>query len=230
MLTQTRLEMPKTIELIEALRKGIAEFGPQAVVETGTNRGTGSTMAIIGGFGRNPPGVFYTIETSYTLCKKARENLGAFSFIHCLNGLSLKMDEAIAATKNNTDLTNTDLDIIFDHDPHSAVDRYIAEITSGLDRAPRDSEWKDDLLSYAVGECRKDGYERIMFCLDSAGSLGWAEFQEVNRLMKGSGYLLLLDDIFHVKHWRTSEYIRNSSEFSIVDENKDEGWMVSIHR
>ena len=72
--------------------------------------------------------------------------------------------------------------------------------------------------------------DRPLICLDSAGGLGWLEFQEMLRFQQGHPFLLFLDDINHVKHYRSKLYVEGSGDFHVIDSDQEDGWMVALHQ
>jgi len=81
------------------------------------------------------------------------------------------------------------------------------------------------LLELLLEKHRQD---RPLICLDSAGGIGWLEFQEVLRLQAGYPFLLFLDDINHVKHYRSKVYVETTPRFDVIGSDLEEGWMVAL--
>src|SRR4051794_26393159 len=83
-----------------ALRVLLAEVvraeGVDAVIETGTFRGLGSTTLLAEAFPSDKPPVrFITIEANRTSWEEARRNLQRFPFVTVLWGLSVPFQEAL---------------------------------------------------------------------------------------------------------------------------------------
>jgi|SRR6218665_545313 len=67
-----------------------------------------------------------------------------------------------------------------------------------------------------------------LFLLDSAGGIGYFEFQTVNRLMGGNPFFIILDDIHHLKHFRSYRDIcKENSGFTIIEKSLENGWAVA---
>ena len=71
---------------------------------------------------------------------------------------------------------------------------------------------------------------RPLIVLDSAGGVGWLEYQIVVKEMGTAPYLLLLDDIHHLKHFRSLADIKNNSSFTVLGESMEQGWALAAHR
>jgi hypothetical protein len=70
---------------------------------------------------------------------------------------------------------------------------------------------------------------RPLIVLDSAGGIGWLEFSTVVEVMGDFEYFLLLDDIHHLKHFRSYATVRQSDKFEIQGVNESAGWMLAAH-
>lgn len=53
------------------------------------------------------------------------------------------------------------------------------------------------------------------------------EFLEQDRFIKD---LLFLDDIDHVKHYRSKVHVEGSGDFRVIDSDQEDGWMVALHQ
>jgi hypothetical protein len=63
--------------------------------------------------------------------------------------------------------------------------------------------------------------------LDSAGHLGWIEFQYLMLFLK-LPCVLALDDTKHLKHYRTLAFIEKDSRFKVVARGSERfGWVVA---
>ena len=65
--------------------------------------------------------------------------------------------------------------------------------------------------------------------LDSAGGTGWLEFTALRQTMGDRPYVLLLDDVHHVKHYRSLEHVRRDPSFEIIALDEHHGWMLARH-
>ena len=220
-----RMEVRNTQRLVAALSRAIGSFQPKVVVETGTYLGTGSTKAILAAFGERRPDVFYTLEVSKKFHDHARRNLATFPFVRCLWGLSVYRQEALGFVENDRLLKDPDpeLDIFVDFLP-DPVAGYLNEIRGGLGDES-DLKAPEGILATLLERHKRD---RPLICLDSAGGIGWLEFREVLRLQDGYPFLLFLDDINHVKHYRSKLFVEREPEFSVLDSDLNEGWMIAV--
>ena len=97
---------------------------------------------------------------------------------------------------------------------------------SARDADEKDLEAPEGILAVLLERYKRD---RPLICLDSAGGIGWLEFQEVLRLQEGHPFLLFLDDINHVKHYRSKLFVERTPEFTVFDSDWNEGWMVAAY-
>ncbi len=222
-----RLEVPRTEKVVQTLESSIGSVRPRVVIESGTFLGTGSTLLILEAFGATRPEAFYTIEVSPSLVERARVNLAAFPWVHVIWGLSVNRAEAVAFIESDPMLRDLDpsLDIFVDFlpDPRGG---YLNEIRCGIGGGSA-QEVPENVLVPLLLKHRAD---RPLISLDSAGGMGWLEFQIVRQTMGDQPYLLFLDDINHIKHYRSKLAIESSEDFVIYGSDFEEGWMVAGHR
>jgi hypothetical protein len=203
-------------ELRALLDRIIKDTPIEVAIETGTYLGTGSTRFIADAFVRvREPTVFYTIEANHEAAMTARKNLAPYAFVVPIWGSSvdnhvaeqwLKQDEALAHPERYPDIWT-------DH-MSNAVEHYAAEVRGSVDLRDR-PEWAGErMLEKLLAEHRDD---RPLVILDSAGGIGQLEFDITLREMQGKPYHLLLDDVGHVKHFRSLAYMREHPEqFTIL--------------
>jgi hypothetical protein len=200
------------------------------VIESGTFEGNGSTRTVGNFFKKSPPKAFYTIEINYASYVKAKKNLLDLPFVRCLYGCSVPMREALDFIRSDDAILNHQKypDIFID-DVIDPVKFYSREVEGYLNGGPMGirrlfkPKPAERLLKKLIGRYKDD---TILFILDSAGGMGWLEFITVKKEMGNRDYYLLLDDIHHLKHFRSAKYIReNPSEFEIIKENREHGWL-----
>ncbi len=200
------------------------------IIESGTFEGTGSTRTVGNFFKKSPPNVFYTIEINHNSHRKAKRNLKDLPFVRCLFGCSVRMQEALDFIRNDEAILHHDRypDIFID-DTKDPVSFYSREVEGYLGGKAANlfsifkSRPKEGLLKELIEMHRRD---TILFILDSAGGMGWLEFMTVRKEMKDRGYYLLLDDIHHLKHFRSAKFIReHPQEFDIIGQSLDHGWL-----
>lgn len=222
-----RLEVPRSDKLVQTLASSIGVVRPKVVIESGTFLGTGSTRLILEALGTTRPEAFYTIEVSPSLVEQARVNLAAFPWVQVVWGLSVTRQEAISFIESDPLLRDLDpeLDIFVDFlpDPRSG---YLNEIRCGIGSGDAQNAPEGVLVPPLI----KHRADRPLITLDSAGEMGWLEFQVVRETMGDQLYLLFLDDINHIKHYRSKLFIESSEDFAVYGSDWEEGWMVAGHR
>jgi hypothetical protein len=208
------------------------------VIETGTWLGTGSTQTLSKAFSKNqPPKAYYTIEGNLTFHTIARLNLLKWPFVKPLWGDTVQKDKALAFIKQDKAL----------HDHEQYPDVFIDTINDPISFYTNEVEGKlgknwvisfvdllgntfltrqEDLLKTLLLKHRDD---RPLVLLDSAGGIGWLEYQTVRDTLAGRPYWLILDDIHHLKHFRSFDDVKNRSDFRIIAHSLPDGWMVAEH-
>ena len=236
------ISMHDSDELRSLLRDLIARRRIDHVVETGTHEGLGSTRFVAESFPTDsPPRSFVTIEASWRHWRRARRNLRRFPFVRPLWGQSLPLRDAIDFVAQDEVIRHHERypDVFID-DVEDPVGFYTGELRGelggeslgvarrvlrALDRRLRHRG--ENLLAKSLLRVR-DGNPLVV--LDSAGGTGWLEFIELRRTMDDRPYVLLLDDVHHVKHFRSLEHVRRDPSFAIVGLDERHGWMLSEHR
>lgn len=169
----------------------IRENKCKRIVETGSYLGEGTTAAIRKGLTGGEE--VYSIEVNPEYHSIAIEN-NLNSGIHFLNGLSVPRPQLpVDTTFNVPD------HVIVDHYPKHRNELYRKEVAFNV---------PDCLLKKVL---KKWDYQPDFVILDSAGHLGWIEFNYLMSMVKGSFYLAL-DDTNHVKHYDTLQFIMSHPE------------------
>jgi hypothetical protein len=210
------------------------------VLESGTYLGLGSTTWIAESFAASrSPDVFVTIEINWQNWRQARLNLRRFSFVRPLWGRTVTAKAALHFLENDNLLRNPD------QYPEIFIDRgdplrlYREEVLGGNERVLDGPRILlrfvfDRFFSYA-GEGLLEKYlvrfqmTNPLIILDSAGGIGFLEFSIVRSVMRRRPYLLLLDDINHLKHFRSYEQIKKDPKFSILGLDESRGWLLARH-
>lgn len=214
------------------------------VIETGTYLGKGSTRVIAETFldEKDKPEVM-TIEANWLNWKKAKKNLKKYNFIKPVWGLSVPRAEAIQFAENDHALKQRDEypDIYIDggSDP---LNFYIKELRGEFGYTRH--KYLNHVLKFFENIDKKNKYsgenllrkyllkyqkEMPLIALDSSGAIGLLEFNTVQEIMGNNEYYLLLDDIFHLKHFRSYEEIKKNPAYEILIMDKDGGWLFAKH-
>jgi hypothetical protein len=209
------ISMTDSAELREALARIRDEV--EVIIETGTHQGLGSTRILAEVFGGIP---IHTIESNRENHLVATRNLAKFPSVQCHLGSSVWLEDARdfmacdEALQNHEAIDGVYIDRV---DLAAEIARwYLAEVGgSGVGG--------QNLL---VSLIAKFAGRRKLIVLDSAGGIGWLEFQIVMREMVGDRFFLLLDDTHHLKHFRSLAYLkRNTGQFNILAEGI--GWCLA---
>ncbi|HEU5053372.1 MAG TPA: hypothetical protein VFT78_09675 [Hanamia sp.] len=218
----------------------------QYVFESGTYLGTGSTETFANLFITNNkiPLKFITVETNLDYFKTAKKNLAQYKFIEPVFGLSVDYLEAVKFLVNDTIFNNLEkyADVYIDHvaNPQQG---YLKEImvgvfqdnlqkTAGKENKSFFGSTKNSVIEFennALAEfCNDAPNEGSLFVLDSGAGIGYYEFTQVKHLMQNKNYYIVLDDIHHLKHFRSKEYIQHHpKEFNLISMDVDAGWLIA---
>ncbi len=238
---QASIRMVDNPHLKDSIRKLVEENRIDVVVETGTHDGIGSTKMLAEAYaGTFKPRFFYTCELSFSKYKKACKNLKRYPFVKCLWGRTVKLAEAIEFIKTDEALQHHEKypDVFIDQ-PDDPASFYIKECQSGFfSRKKAFLKYLDprygfmritryqgeDLLRRLLHRHQGD---RPLILLDSAGGIGYLEFKIVKEIMRGHVFWLLLDDIHHLKHFRSFSEIQSDPSFQIIAHDSINGWVLS---
>ncbi len=66
--------------------------------------------------------------------------------------------------------------------------------------------------------------------LDSAGGIGWLEFKTMLEYMSNNPFFIILDDIHHLKHFRSLRHVENSPKFTILNKSIEDGWVIASYK
>ena len=164
----------------------------ESVVETGTYDGLGSTSVFAA------TGIpVYTIECNEINAAKAKTNLAGKQNVVVFHGYSLKYRDMVSFIINDEKFSREDVKEDF---KENAKCHYLRELTYYT------STVKENLLPLLC--CNKQ--KQIIF-LDSAGGMGYLECRSVLEKLDSDeikSKILVLDDIQHVKHYRSVELLK----------------------
>ena len=198
---------------------------PQKLIETGTYLGKGTTLIIARALQNAglDGAEFHTIEVNPIHYAQALGNLdqaGLLNRVTLHHGLSIPREDLpnAEATRNSTIEGLEGLEIFVDHPQESRVVRYLQETSHRCE---------DDLLGQVL--VGFDGKPDFVL-LDSAGHMGYQEFCHLMRHVRGNFYLML-DDVNHLKHYRTVQQIRKDPRFSLEIESPEKfGFALAYFR
>jgi len=179
----------------------IKEFRLEEVIETGAYDGLGSTSL----FAKTGLPV-HSIECHAMNFIAAKVNLSGYENVKIHHAYSLSLEEMKSFIRSDELLRDRGLmeekGIKFDHD--DPIWYYENEIVSVVS-APK----KESLLKEMVSNKK-----RQLIFLDSSGGVGWLEFMEIASLNHDmlSNKVVLLDDINHIKHWRSINKMKDFGE------------------
>lgn len=176
-------------KFIEALTSVIQDRQFTCVLETGTFDGRGSTAALAEAL-KPVNGNLISVECNKERAASAREFHGKNKNVYILHGLTLprkNIPSMMDVLKTCNEAVEAGV-VIDGRDQYAAATSYGIEVLCDGD---------DNLLSKAIAE-----HDPQLIFLDSAGHLGWAEWQEIEPLVK-PGVVIALDDTNHIKHYKT---------------------------
>ncbi len=241
-------------EILKSILENLAKKNIEIIIETGTFNGLGSTTFVSNAFEKcNTLKTFYTLEVNPKSYAEALENLKDFPKVKCINGASLNLkealkfveeDEAINHHENYPDIFIDTLDnpvafyakelrgLLGENEPEQLTEpqpkrpfslkRFLGlkpKITT-----PKINPIPEDLLKDLITKHKSNN---LLIVLDSAGGVGYMEFQKVMSLLKNTSFYLMLDDTHHLKHFRSLRDIQANPNFNILGVSKQHGWCVA---
>lgn len=202
----------------------------EIIIETGTFDGLGSTTMLAEIF-KNSETLqkFYTIEVDNRIFLRARRNLKKYPFIECFNGLSINYKECVEFMENDNFIKNyNDINFLYGDDVigGDAINTYKLELQGSIFIGPSPFQLKDFDEDILIKLLNENIEKRILILLDSSGGIGYLEFQKITEMLKNKSYYLLLDDINHLKHYRSYLYIKDNPEYEILYLNYEDGILL----
>lgn len=230
-------------DFIKALEDLFERNAISHILESGTFLGLGSTKLLAETIVRlkKPPPVFYTIEVDLALYKKACKNVAKYNFIKPLWGLSVRSEDAVAYIKTDEAIRHHErYEDVYIDDIKDPVTFYLNEINGHLSKLyykknrliqffknlveTKNPIFEENLFAKIIPEIK---YTKPLILLDSAGGLGYLEFKTICSLMEEKPFFLILDDVHHLKHFRSYNDIATNGNFTILAENKKHGWVIA---
>jgi hypothetical protein len=169
------------------------------IIETGTYHGDGSTKIFA-----NTDKYVFTIECNYQNWIISSNNLINNPNVCVIHGLSLNREELIKG------LLNENFDINTTYDSNYPKTFYMREISQQVT--------VENALDIFVDNNR---YQLVF--LDSAGGIGYLEFKKFMSYNKSylKNKVLILDDISHIKHIRSVEFLKLTGfDFNISSDKR----------
>ena len=199
------IEMSSDPEFVNTINNIISKYGIKSIVETGAFHGLGSTMV----FAKTGLPVT-SIECNPQHVEIARNNLKDYPNVNVVLSNSLKLEDMRKFIQSDDIYQQRDLDIEVDggNDPKAF---YMNEIGNG--------NIPEDMLRTVA-----DTPERQMILLDSAGGVGWIEFMEFLDFKNIKEKILVLDDVSHVKHYRSVNLLKQMGIEFNFSTSKRWGW------
>lgn len=236
-----RMSMAVNAELRRQVRELAAAVPITHVLETGTFRGLGSTTMLAEAFaGQPPPAFFVTVEANWVSWRQARRNLARFPFVRPLWGRTIPAVRALDFIRRDEMLRDhARYPDVFIDDVSDPVAFYTREVRGGLGGVARNprylARWMLDRCTAYAGHnlleenllaCRD---HRPLVLLDSAGGIGYLEFLVTREIMGNRPYWLLLDDIQHIKHYRSYQIVKSDPAFRVLAASENDGWVLVAH-
>lgn len=207
----------------QAIENVFLKFKPKKILETGTYLGEGTTRIIIESIikANIEQFIFYSVEVDRSKAEKAFINLskrGLNKYVKILNGLSVPKDilptydEIKKYTVDQIEFDN----IIIDHHEFERAQKYYEETNY------------DNVVDDVIGKVLESFDYKLDFALlDSAGHIGFIEFKYLISKLK-SPCVIALDDVNHIKHYKSLQYIKNDKRFQILyNENEKFGFAIA---
>lgn len=239
------VSMSKDQKFIDTIESIINQNDISYIVESGTYMGTGSTKTIADILEKNRKNItkFYTIEVDNTFFRKAKKNLKKYPFVEPIWGISVDPDVAINFVNSDDAIANHEKypDVFIDT-LNNPVEFYTNEIKGQFSRISiKPGLWDKIFKRKTLAEERfqanvfKELLPKIknsnpIILLDSAGGIGWLEFNTVMEYMKHNSFIIILDDIHHLKHFRSLAYIEASKNFTLINKSIQDGWVIAKYQ
>lgn len=234
----TSMSMGASTHLKSLLDHVLAEENVSYVFESGTYLGLGSTKFIAEAFRKDEqPELFVTVEANWMSWRAAKRNLRCFPFVRPLWGRTVPADKALQFLHSD--------DVLRQHENYSDVFidniedplKFYTEEINGKLGVPSNRFQKvcqaverpfvyagDNLLEHYLMQFQK---LKPLITLDSAGGVGFLEFSVMKNAMGENPYLILLDDINHIKHFRSYQHIVENPNYHIFGVDENEGWLFA---
>ncbi len=205
-------EMSSDPKFASTITQIVNDYKIKSIVETGCLHGTGSTQV----FGKTMLPVI-SIECNPQNCYISKKNLFDFNNVNVLNGFSVSLEKMREFIKNDEIYKEAEgLGLDYEVDQTGKSDTfYLKEIDfEGLP--------EDYLVKFA------DIDEHQIVLLDSAGGTGMVELEEFLQFKHRDKKVLVLDDLKHVKHFRSIQKLKDMGCELNISESGRWGWFSFI--
>jgi ADP-heptose:LPS heptosyltransferase/predicted O-methyltransferase YrrM len=210
------VQVDEASDFSRAIDTVFAAHRPRRIIETGTYHGTGTTRTIAAALAKLGlhDAQFYTIEVNPANYRQAIASLTRNRLLrHVRPMLGLSVPRALLPSLAEIEKTAIEdianLDIFVDHEVTDRVRNYHAETNF--------QDLPDDLL----GACLDEFDNKPDFVLlDSGGHMGFAEFAYLLDRLDGP-CLVALDDVHHIKHYKSLQWIKKDPRFRIIRESNE---------
>jgi hypothetical protein len=203
-------------EFQKALFDIIVERKPDHIVETGTYFGNGSTRCMIDALKKTGKGRIITIEANPTIHLQAIKNLSdAIKDGICISLLG----NALHANRYKTRVDIADELVVFSKKTHSEIH----DKASLFFKAGFFPKMESNMLWKAITMC--NGHADLIM-LDANGFGGTDEYDYVMEI-NPTPFILAIDDINEIKHFKTMKKIALNSRAKILKQG-NERWGYAI--
>lgn len=195
--------------------KLIAATQPRKIIETGTFLGRGTTTVLYNALkAHGQPFKLITIECNPEYETKAQQYFEENNMHEILPLLGHSLPKHLIPSQetiqtNLVDNAPKNPLIHQDFPEHKRAIAYFTEINHVV---------PDNQLTIAI-EMFENSPDLIL--LDSAGHIGFEEFLLVLQVNIETPYYLILDDTYHVKHYKTLEFIKQDPRFTLLVDSKE---------
>jgi len=194
-------QITKKIEFGQVLEDIILEVNPKIVVETGTLRGKGSTRIIANALLQlDHVATFFTIEVNPSRWDEIKENTNRYLQN---DKIDLKLICGLSVPRIMLPTLEEIEQMLLEKSCKFDAKRFYNDVNQDVP-----DDWLGVILRMYVPD--------VIF-LDSAGHMGFIEFNYVMQYMSKHPFILILDDVSTIKHWKTVEVLKEDSCFEIIN-------------
>lgn len=236
------ISMSKDPLFLETIEELFNKIGVGAILESGTFLGLGSTRVLAEQVVKSKQEniEFYTLEIDEYIYLQARKNLKKYPFVKPVYGISVPVKEAISFIDNDDCISNHQnyKDVYID-DLENPRAFYINEIQGKLSGVKLGflgklkrwvklgfaSKFQENIFQSILPKIK---HKKPLILLDSCGGTGYLEFLNIIKHMEQLPFSIILDDVHHLKHFRSLAYLRDPQNgFTILAENIEKGWVIA---